>query len=316
MPTGTNITAEQQQMIAEAYQGGLTKQGVATQFGVSLPTVYKALTALGVANHPSSRVRPERRAEIVRLYQGGMSRIGVADVLRASPDTVREVLISEGCDLRPQFVRKIGEDRMASIAASYRNGAAIADLAGDLGVTLMTVHKVLRRQGVSLRDDRGRRREYTGAEIATIRQMAGQGRSQAAIAVALNSAQGTISKLMRQHGMAPAMTGHASRERHGHWIGGRTKHPSGYWQVRLASDDPFYSMVNRTGCVMEHRLVMARKLGRPLALWESVHHINGDRTDNGEDNLQLRTGQHGSHVVLRCRTCGSNDIESTRIAEA
>jgi hypothetical protein len=178
------------------------------------------------------------------------------------------------------------------------------------------VHKVLQRQGVDLRDDRGRRREYTEEEIATIRRLAGEGKSQEAIAVAVKSTQGTVSKLMRQRGITPGWTGAPKRERHSHWIGGRTKHPSGYWQVRVAPNDPLVCMVNRSGNVMEHRLVMATMLGRPLEPWESVHHINGDRTDNRLENLQLRNGQHGSHVVLRCRACGSNDIERTRIKEA
>lgn len=39
--------------------------------------------------------------------------------------------------------------------------------------------------------------------------------------------------------------------------------------------------------VLQHRMVMESFLGRPLIKGENVHHINGDRTDNRIENLEL-----------------------------
>ncbi len=67
----------------------------------------------------------------------------------------------------------------------------------------------------------------------------------------------------------------------------------GYRYVHVERDDPMACMA-RSGSrqIREHRLVMARHLGRPLTDDEKPHHINGDRSDNRIENLELWSTSH------------------------
>ncbi len=67
---------------------------------------------------------------------------------------------------------------------------------------------------------------------------------------------------------------------------------SGY--VSIFAPTNGYIEPNDHGYVSEHRLVMALKLRRPLERNEIVHHKNGVRTDNHEDNLELWIKGHPS----------------------
>jgi hypothetical protein len=52
-------------------------------------------------------------------------------------------------------------------------------------------------------------------------------------------------------------------------------------------------VTGKKGSVMEHRFVMSQHLGRELFAEETVHHINGDRSNNDLTNLELFSNRHG-----------------------
>ncbi len=84
---------------------------------------------------------------------------------------------------------------------------------------------------------------------------------------------------------------------HHRWANGyKTKR--GYVYVRIDKDDPMFSM-SRQGWILEHRLVVAHRVGRPLLTSEVVHHINGNKSENRSNNLLLlKERDHNSHSTL------------------
>lgn len=77
------------------------------------------------------------------------------------------------------------------------------------------------------------------------------------------------------------------------WKGGRVKVSAGYILIKISPDDFFFPMANKEGYVPEHRLVMAKHLGRCLLSSELVHHKGTrytgieNKSDNLIDNLEL-----------------------------
>ena len=79
---------------------------------------------------------------------------------------------------------------------------------------------------------------------------------------------------------------------------------------------------------LEHRIVMVQALGRSLASVEEVHHINGNKTDNRLENLQLVSPTEHQHihdfgvirrrrVTLTCKGCGKEyERKLSRAAES
>jgi len=80
---------------------------------------------------------------------------------------------------------------------------------------------------------------------------------------------------------------HCSYREHYKNFKGKYVTNDGYVAIYVDSNSIFAPMCNSSGFVHEHRLVMARYLGRCLHSWEDVHHVNGILNDNRLDNLAL-----------------------------
>ena len=83
---------------------------------------------------------------------------------------------------------------------------------------------------------------------------------------------------------------------------GGTTYDKGYRQILVETTDPFHPMAASNRYAPEHRLVMAKHLGRCLQPWEHVHHRNGIRDDNRLENLSIvLSSSHNGEV--RCPYC-------------
>ncbi len=268
--------------------------------------------------------KPQKRNEelqaiAVSLWRQLGSGNAVAKRLGLSPPTVYRMLHDAGVDVPDrhseavqQKKRKLSGEAEAEAVRAYADGESLNSITSRLGVGAYAVVSAVKRLGAARRPHGGKRRQLSAAQDAKILELRDLGLSQAAIAASVGCGQAVVSRRLRAAGVEtkwPKGSGHHA------WRGGVVKAPDGYVSEMVSPDSPLAPMRNAQGYVLQHRLKVAEALGRCLSKNETVHHINGDKTDNRIENLQLRMGRHGRGASFCCAKCGSVDIVAVKIKD-
>lgn len=100
-------------------------------------------------------------------------------------------------------------------------------------------------------------------------------------------------------------------------VGSTNTDVRGYVTEKVGPEWPYLGSMRGGGgtgfWIAQHRKVMAEHLGRALLTTEQVHHIDNDPSNNDIRNLQLTVSGHGNGSALRCRACGSCDVETVSL---
>lgn len=148
-----------------------------------------------------------------------------------------------------------------------------------------------------------------------IRELAGKGWCLRQLAERYNCSRDLVMKRMKEAGI-PRLPPHSHPgSRNPAWKGGSYLDADGY--VLLYA--PAHPHATKAGRVREHRLVMEKSIGRYLLPTEIVHHIDGNRSNNNIENLELfaRNSDHlKSELTGKVPQWTSDGIEKMRRARA
>lgn len=303
---------------AKLYKRGATSGQVGSRYGVSEMTALKYLREHGVAirkpgqgihGSPKKRLTLEQENDVVGRYRRGATTHALAVEIGVSQSAICGALERHGVSRRSHADYRdlrIAPEKLAALHERYLVGESIRALAKETDYAESGLRELFRSAGLKFLPRARPRIHLDDSRVQKALSLWDEGLGFKRAATQAGIDEKTMRRFMRETDRDPL----SRRSGPGHplWKGGRWNSGEGYIRVWVAPDDPFAAMGTDRGYVLEHRLVMARSLGRPLLPTETVHHKNGKRDDNRTSNLQLRSGRHGKGQQLVCADCGSTHI--------
>lgn len=194
-------------------------------------------------------------------------------------------------------------DVQDGIVRDYQSGMLVRLISAKYGVSEPTVHNIKRQRLIPTRGKVGvNLKPFPISGLERLAELRRDGWAKQELTKEFGVGLERLNRALVELGLDGKMTRRDRKQ--------RVVTKMGYAAEFVQADDPMHVMAwAQSGYVLQHRLVMARSIGRPLRKDETVHHVNGDKTDNRLENLQLRQGRHGRGVQLCCMDCGGSNIE-------
>ena len=200
--------------------------------------------------------------------------------------------------------RVVSKTIRKKLVAAYHGGGRVAEIGKPYGYDYKTTRRVLVDAGVAIRVAGGRKLPPP-APIQELLAWHKAGESCRQIALRLGTYPNKVADALRDAGHE--VRDDRTRRGSANPLSLAKRKPSKEGYVSVILDPADYHLCGtrngRSGrSMLEHRLIMARSLGRPLLRSETVHHKNGHKSDN-----RLRKG----HEINCPRKCCNLELWSS-----
>lgn len=272
MPRGSKpfFTAEQEQEVVHRYAAGETLRAIGASYGVTWRPVQSALERHGITRRTLSDYRwkptPENCAEVVRLWHEGLGLLKIAKKVQTDSRNVSQVLRDAGIKTRyGGSNHRFKKDEIPALIEEYAATRSLAQMARRHECSTAVIRKTLQRNGVEIAPYKGSPTFWTEERLAWLDEQFKAGRNLSDVAVELGRAEDVVARRARARGVLDRKA-RARRGANHAWKGGRIIDSNDYIRIRVPADDRH--LVGQygpygDGYVLEHRLVMARTIGRP-----------------------------------------------------